>query len=330
MSVIIVNWNHGPLLQACLEALQSQDRYCIDTIMVVDNASRDGSPEAVARSFPEVQVNSFAANEGFSRAFNWGVDHTQGDFVLSLNPDVCIRQRFLPEMLEAMGQDDRVGIVAPKLLRTREPAILDSTGLFIDRRRRPYDRGQGQPDRGQYDAQVHVFGACGAAALYRRSMLQDLVCRGEYFDEDFFAYYEDVDLAWRAQSRGWRAVHAPQAVALHDRGSADTLRKRGRARGDATGPRLALRNRYLMAVKNDNPAHFLSDLPLILAAELPRLAYAAVTRPQILLGLVDLMRALPSALGKRQQVRGRRTVADGLVRRWFVAPLEMAGGGWKS
>jgi GT2 family glycosyltransferase len=317
-------------LHTCLEALLNQDHACIDAIMVVDNASEDGSLEAIARSFPDVQVKAFASNQGFSRAFNWGVDQTQGDYLLSLNPDVSLRRNFILEVLEAVGQDDRVGIVAPKLLRAKDPAILDSTGLFIDRRRRPYDRGQGTPDRGQYDAHLHVFGACGAAALYRRSMLEDLVCSGEYFDEAFFAYYEDADLAWRAQSRGWHAVHAPRAVALHDRGWADTLRKRGRATKEATGPRLALRNRYLMTVKNDNPAHLLSDLPLILAAEVPRLLYAALTRPQILLGMLDLMRVLPSAFGKRQQVRSRRTVADAVVRRWFVAPLEVTSSGWKS
>ena len=157
-------------------------------------------------------------------------------------------------------------------------------------------------------------------------MLEDLAPDGEYLDEGFFAYYEDADLAWRAQSRGWRCAYAPRAVATHARGWGDTLCKRGRAAKDAKGPRLALRNRYLTTIKNDAPAHFLIDLPLIMAAELPRLAYAALTRPAILLGLTDLVRVLPLAIRKRRQTRGRRTVDDTVIRRWFVAPEEMAVG----
>ncbi|MCJ7738142.1 MAG: hypothetical protein MUQ10_12660, partial [Anaerolineae bacterium] len=92
----------------------------------------------------------------------------------------------------------------------------------------------------------------------------------------------------------------------------------------AQGPRLALRNRYLMTVKNDGPADFLVDLPRILAAELPRLAYTALVAPQVLLGIPDLVRVLPSALRKRSQIRGRRTVAGKAVRRWFVAREDAA------
>jgi GT2 family glycosyltransferase len=212
-----------------------------------------------------------------------------------------------------------VGIVAPKLLRASDPTVLDSTGLFIDRRRCPYDRGQGETDRGQYDVQSDVFGASGAAALYRRAMLDDLVCGGEYLDQDFFAYYEDADLAWRAQLRGWRCIYAPRAVATHVRGWGDTLRKQRHGIRNTLGPRLALRNRYLMTIKNDIPSAFLVDLPLILAAELPRLAYAALTMPGVLLGILDVARAWSSAMRKRRRIRSRRTIDDAVVRRWFMA-----------
>ena len=171
-----------------------------------------------------------------------------------------------------------------------------------------------------------VFGGCGAAALYRRAMLQDVAVDGEYLDHSFFAYCEDADLAWRAQLRGWKCVYTPGAVATHARGWGDTLRKRGRAGKGAAGPRLALRNRYLMTVKNDAWRYVLRDLPRILSAEMPRLAYAAVTRPAILAGLVDLARALPTAIHKRRQIRGRQLVSDAAIRGWFVRPEEMARG----
>ena len=318
VSVVIVNWNHGHLLSGCLDTLLAQDYAKLD-ITVVDNGSQDGSPRWIADSYPRVSLWTFPDNLGFSAALNWGISHTEGDLVLSLNPDVMANENFVTQLVQAIAHDGRIGIVAPKLLQADNPAFLDSTGLFIDRRRRPFDRGQGEPDVGQYDTLTRVFGACGAAALYRRTMLRDLTVGEECFDESFFAYYEDADLAWRAQLLGWRCVYAPQAVAKHDRGWGDTLKKRGRATQSSQGPRLALRNRYLMIVKNDSVPHLLHDLPQILAAEIPRLAYMAIRRPQAMLGLVDLIRELPSARAKRRQLCTRWRVDHTAVRHWFVA-----------
>jgi hypothetical protein len=257
-------------------------------------------------------------NQGFARAFNQGVSSSDSPYVLSINPDVTTHPGFVEEMVRAISQDVRIGMAAPKLVRTDDPRILDSTGLFIDRSRSPYDRGQGAIDRGQYDTHVEVFGACGAAALYRRSMLDDLALNNEYFDEGFFAYYEDADLAWRAQMRGWRCIYVPRAVATHTRGWGDTLRRRGRVAKSAAGPRMALRNRYLMTIHNDALSRFLSDAPRILAAELPRLTFAAVTRPGVLLGLWDLLRSWPTAMRKRRQIRSRQVVGDASLRSWFL------------
>jgi GT2 family glycosyltransferase len=319
VSVVIVNWNHGRFLENCLAALLAQEYSQLD-VTIVDNGSTDGSPDWVASCHPDIRLLTSPRNQGFSWAFNWGACSTESPFVLSLNPDVTVRPGFISELVRALEQDERIGMTAPKLLHAAAPTVLDSTGLFVDRRRRPYDRGQGEVDRGQYDAQPHVFGACGAALLCRRAMLDDVALNGEYLDEGFFAYYEDADLAWRAQLRGWRCVYVPHAVAYHVRGWADTLRKQGHSDKSSQGPRMALRNRYLMSIKNDALGFFLIDLPWILAAELPRLAYAALTRPKVLMALVDLARARRSVLLKRRQVRSRRTVDDAAIRRWFVAP----------
>jgi GT2 family glycosyltransferase len=324
-SVIIVNRNLGHYLEDCLSALLSQEYPKFD-ITVVDNGSTDGSPEWVSSRHPGVRVIRFPDNRGFAQAFNQGARRTRGEFVLSLNPDVTVGAGFIREMVRASRGDQRIGAVAPRLLRAADPSTLDSTGLLIDRRRRPYDRGQGEADRGQYDALPYVFGACAAAALYRRVMLEDLASDGAYFDEGFFAYYEDADLAWRSQLRDWRCAYAPRAVATHVRGWGDALRKRGHAEKDASGPRLALRNRYLMTIKNDTLGGFLPDLPRTLAAELPRLAYAAMVAPKALLGLADLLRAWPLAMRKRKQVQNQRTADHSAIRRWFVSPRDAAAG----
>jgi GT2 family glycosyltransferase len=314
VSVIIINWNHQSYLKSCLTALKAQ-KYPDLEIVVVDNGSSDGSVGWIERNHRDVRLIAFPDNRGFAPAFNHAVRLTSSELLLSLNPDVTVQPGFIPALVRVMRQDDRIGIVAPKLRMTDQPDRIDSTGLFINRARRPYDRGQGEIDRGQYDQQTDIFGACGAAALYRRRMLTELAIDGQYFDDDFFAYYEDADLSWRAQLHGWRCVFSPEAVGNHQRGSGDTLRKR-KAKV-SQGPRLALRNRYLMTIKNDDPGAILSDLPVILAAEIPRLLYTAVATPKTLLGLVDLVKAWPKARSKRRKNLATRIIKPSELRHWF-------------
>lgn len=318
VEIIIVNWNHRNYLGSCLEAIRAQTYPNLE-ITIIDNGSVDHSLDWLAQNYPQLHVFAFNENRGFSVGFNHAVHHTTGPFILSLNPDVVVQPDFVAELVQAMDMDQQIGIVAPKLLRADNPALLDSTGLFLDHRRRPYDRGQLHEDLGQYDTQEEVFGACGAAAFYRRGMLEDLALDGEYFDEDFFAYYEDVDLAWRAQARGWRAVYAPKAIATHVRGWGDTLRK-CREKREWKGLRLAICNRYLTIVKNDAIRYFIVDMPQILVTEIPRLAYLAVKQPSTLLGFVDFFQKLSSIRCKRKQIRDRQLVDDTRIRQWFVQP----------
>ncbi len=314
VSVIVVTWNHASFIPACLEALVAQT-YPKMEIIVVDNASQDGCAGWVRAHFPQVTLLEQERNLGFAAGFNRGAQVAHGEWLLSVNPDLMPEPGFVSQLMMTALADPRLGIVAPKLLRGDDPSRLDSTGLFIDRRRRPYDRGQMQVDRGQYDQALDIFGACGAAALYRKKMLEEIAVENEYFDEDFFAYGEDADLAWRARLLGWRVCFAPRARARHARGWGDTLRK---VAPDAPrGPRLALRNRYLMCIKNDGLDYWLKDLPWILSAELPRLAYMAFTRPAALLGLVDVIRLAPAAYRKRRAIRRAQIVPDAELRPWF-------------
>ena len=315
VSVILINWNHLTYLPDCLGALKAQEYPDLE-ITIVDNGSADGSVDWIQRHYPDVNLIAFPDNRGFAPAFNLAARETSAEFLLSLNPDVTVQPGFISELVNAIQEEGRIGIAAPKLLMADQPERIDTTGLFISRARRPYDRGQGEIDQGQYDRQTEVFGACGAAALYRRKMLVDLAIDGQYFDDDFFAYYEDADLSWRAQLHGWRSVFAPAAIGFHRRGGGDTLRK-GKARV-SSGPRLALRNRYLMTIKNDELSSFLLDLPLILAAEAPRLVYAALTAPKTLLALADLAKYWQRTQAKRRQNQAARTVNPGEIRRWFV------------
>lgn len=314
VSVIIINWNHGWCLENCLEALVVQEGVDFE-ILLIDNASKDGSVEKIIDKYPIVRIIRNPKNYGFSKAMNLGIMNAKASLILSLNPDVTVRQGFIKAMVNAVCCDKTIGSAAPKLLRADEPDRIDSTGLFLDRRRRPWDRGQNEPDLNQYNENRWVFGPCGGAALYKREMLEDVRIEDEFFDQDFFAYYEDVDLAWRAQSRGWKCVFVPNAIALHVRGWGDTLRK-GKQTG--TGPRLALRNRWLMTIKNDSASSFIQDLPVIFITEISRLGYALFINPSYWLGLADLIRFIPSALRKRRVIDLWRKVDGKALRHWFL------------
>ena len=323
VSIVIVSWNAAEHLPRCLEAVRRQDDVATE-VVVVDNASTDASLEYVSAQ-RDVHLLRNEVNAGFAQALNQGIQASSGDFLLSLNPDVTVERGFVRRLLERAQSDSQVGMATGKLLRASgETAVLDSTGLFVDRRRRTYDRGQGEPDGGQYDHLPYAFGACGAAALYRRAALEDLAIGGEVFDEAFFAYYEDADLAWRAQLRGWRCAYVPGAVARHLRGRGDALRKPGHAAKDPRNLARAWRNRYLMALKNDSLGYFLLDLPWILGSEIPRLAYMAAVAPGALRGPLDLVRAWPIMLPKRRVVQAGRTVPWAVLRRWFTHPRQAA------
>ena len=301
VAVVIVTWNSAKFIAGCLESLRKLERPPQE-IVVVDNASSDATAAVVRERFPEVGLIVKGVNSGFCRANNTGIKKTTSPFVLVLNPDTTLGPRFLEELLPAF-EDPKVGIAAGKLLRF-DGITLDSCGQMLGLSRQPVDRGFGKKDKGQYDEDAEVFGACGAAALYRRTMLDQIADGpGEYFDESFFAFYEDLDLAWRAQRAGWRAVYRHRAVGRHARGGAI----------NATGPRrftsllsrspevrfLVLRNRWLTILRNDRRGDFLRNLPFVLLRDKVTFGAIALTSPSVLMRLWRDRAAFGRALGKR-------------------------------
>lgn len=285
VDVVIVAWNAAAYLPACLTSLRSLERPP-ESVVVVDNASGDGTAALVRERFPEVRLLEPGANVGFCRGNNLGIAATDSPYVLVLNPDTRLEPRFLEEALPAFDDPD-VGIVAGKLLRF-DGATLDSAGQELARSRQPRDRGYGRPDRGEFDRDEEVFGACGAAALYRRAMLAGIVDPGgQYFDESFFAFYEDLDLAWRARRLGWTAAYRHRAVGYHARGAT--------ARGPAGVRRWAailgrppevrfhiVKNRYLTILRNDTAGDYLRNLPFILARDLATAGLLLLASPGVL------------------------------------------------
>ena len=266
VSTIIVNYNRKDLLRQCLDSLRDQS-FKDTEIIVVDNASRDNSVDMINAFYPDVKLVRNVDNLLFCKAQNQGIDISNGDFILCLNSDVMLEKEYLKQALNSINSDVSIGMVSGKLLRMDKKTI-DSTGLFLGRNRKAVERGYSETDKGEYDAPEYVFGVSGACAFLRKTMLREIKDKYGYFDERFGMYYEDLDLCWRANKRGWRAYYNPNAVAYHVRGGTAAL-------SDYSGGRIFpyikrdlkkryIINRYRCMMKNDSILNFLVNLPFIL------------------------------------------------------------------
>ena len=209
-SIIIPNWNGAKFLPDCLRSLRRQTFDDFETI-VVDNGSEDESLEIVRKEFPEVRVLPLDRNYGFAAACNRGAEEARGDVLVLLNNDTEADPEWLEEIERTLQEHPEAGAIASKILLFDKRNVIHSTGDMMGRDGIPINRGVWEEDKGQYDLYQQVFSACGAAAAYRREMWEEL----GGFDEDLFMYLEDVDLAWRAQLRGWKTVFAPRAKVYH-------------------------------------------------------------------------------------------------------------------
>lgn len=312
VTACIVTHNSDRFLGRCLAALDTQTLRPA-RVLVWDNASTDGSAER-AKAWG-ADVTSAPSNVGFAPAANALIHQATTPYILLLNPDAYVSPPYIERLERAADADPRIGSVTGKLVRPAPPAriaLIDSTGHVLCRNRVPMNRGENEPDLGQYEKAGEVFGVCAAAALYRRTMLEDVRVGVEYFDSIFFAYLEDVDLDWRARLRGWRAYYEPSAIAEHERGH-----QGGRRRQSVLEIRHSLKNRYLMMVRNDRPADLLPHLGVLFVTEVLRLLDYGISHPMGLSGYVDTLRLLRRAMSARRLIQSRRLVAPPAVRRWL-------------
>ena len=309
VSVIVLSWNSREFLEGCLTSVLAQTHREVELI-VVDNASTDGSAALVKERFPQAAVVQNRSNLGFCAGNNVGLKHARGASVLFLNADAVLQPDYLEKALTAWSDDPRIGMVAGKVVRF-DRRTLDTTGQLLTRGRRIRERGYGEDDRGQYDQPGKVFSVCGAVALYRRATIDDVSLSGEFFDEDFFAFGEDLDVGWRARRLGWRCAYQPLAVAAHFRGGTQAVLPKGHARrGEMTRrpPHIQahiVKNRYLAMIKNDTAGSFLANLPFILGWELVLWAWLIIFSPATVPILWGHRRLLGRALEKRRALRRR-------------------------
>ena len=343
VAVIVVNWNTAGMLEACLAAFDAQDHDDLE-IIVVDNASTDGSRallEAVASNGHRhaVSVIRQETNRGFSGAINDALAVVDAPVVVFSNVDVVPEPDLIPRALEALFAADRRGTVAPKLLRTvRTPQggdVLDSTGHVLTTARLVHNRGEGELDEGRYDVAGPVFGASGALVVHRREMLDDVAWRspegngvrgtsaaatarrssgGEVLTEELFAFFEDVELDWRARLLGWDAWYEPRAVARHQRGGA----------GPRRSPRveaLNWTNRLLVIATCDDRGSLMRASPLVLLTTVLKTLELVVSTPRAVPHAFGRLRLLRRARLRRRELLARARRDPAAVVRAWVEPF---------
>lgn len=209
-SVVIPHWNAIQHLQTCLDALARQTYPSIEVILV-DNASSDGSQAYVRENYPSVILIELPENRGFTGACNAGIQAAKGEYVALLNNDTEVDPNWAAAVVDAFERHPEVGSVASKMLLFDKRDHIHTAGDFFTKDGRAGNRGVWERDSGQYDREEYVFSACGGSSVYRRKMLDEI----GLLDDDFFFSLEDVDLGWRAQLAGWRCLYTPHAIVYH-------------------------------------------------------------------------------------------------------------------
>lgn len=301
ISVIIPNWNGASYLPTCLDSLHRQT-YPNFEVIVVDNGSTDGSLELLERDYPEVKVVALPENRGFAGGVNAGIREARGEIIAVFNNDAEADSHWLEELEGALDRHPEAGMATPKVFLFDRRDVINSAGDFYGVDGVPGNRGVWQRDEGQFDREEYVFGAAGVAAAYRRTMLDKV----GLFDKDFFAFCEDVDLAWRAQLAGWKCIYVPKAIVYH---------KLSATGGGKIASYYCGRN-FIYIIAKDYPTPLLRKYwwsifraQLSIAWEALKAWRGEAARAR-LRGQLAAILGLPKMLAKRRRVRKSRCVSD--------------------
>jgi len=293
-------------------------------VIVVDNGSEDETIKFIREQYPQITVLENKKNLGFAKANNQGLKLSKGEYVLICNPDIILEPDFLKQATETIKKDKKIAAAGGKLLKVKwsnedlpnpeKTDIIDSLGLIPQKSHNFKEINSDKKDKPEETEQKQVFGISGALTLFRRSCLEQIKYQEEFFDENFFAYKEDIDIAWRLKLAGFTAVINPKATAYHFRGisGSDERKTRGKKINQ-----LSHKNHLLLIIKNQTLTNLFIFQPHILLREFGKFLYLLIREQSTLLALGQFVKQLPSTLKKRKYILSKRKISNKEIRQWF-------------
>lgn len=338
ISIHLVTWNGEKYIADCLESIfrQTFDDYFL---LIVDNGSIDETKTVIEQQYlplfqDKARLIRNKDNAGFAKAHNQALLWTDSEYVLVLNQDIILEPDFLEQAVRFMDAHPKAGSINPKLLKWEgktdaftpgtKSTIIDSLGLELHKTQRVSEIGVGEEDGPQYAQEQEIFGASGAAPMYRRAALEDIRYNDEFFDADFMSYKEDIDVAYRLRWKGWESYFVPQAVAYHDRSAvghkkifsvADFKTRKKKASFVSYH---SYKNHRLMLYKNLNTKLFLRYFFFVLPYECAKLIYILFMEPKTVKALSVIRRKKKIMKAKRKEIMGSRRITDAEMRKWFI------------
>jgi GT2 family glycosyltransferase len=264
VTIIIPSINGRHLLEESLPAIFAQS-YRDFIVCVIDNGSNDGSVQWLKETYPQVSIIENDENMGFAAAVNQGIRAAESPYVCTLNNDVVVDTGWTGHLVAVADEDDAIGMCASKLMFYQEPNMINSSGICVDRAGIVWDREGGNRTATGGDSSLNLMGPCAGAALYRTKMLDEI----GLFDEAYFAYFEDVDLAWRARAAGWRCEYVDAAIGYHHHSS--TSGRSSRFKNFQLG-----KNKVRLILKNYPFAEFWWYIPMLLVYDFIAVGYQLI------------------------------------------------------
>lgn len=308
VAIVVPNWNGEALLDDCLGSLVRQSAKA--QVIVVDNGSSDNSVDLIKTRYPSIIVLQMDTNYGFAGGVNRGIELAIDlgcSYIALFNNDAVADKDWLKELVVVLRKQPHTGIATGKLMKIDKKHI-DSTGEFIHKNAMPFSRGRNEFDTHQYEKASQVFAASGGASLYRTKMLRQI----GLFDEDYFAYFEDVDISFRAQLMGWRVYYQPSARAFHHIGK--TSDKLGAFR------RYHSVKNYVLLYNKNMPGHLYWKYKPRFFVQLLRMSIGSLRDREFstyLRAFIKSLVLLPSTLSKRRAIQRHRTVDTAYIQQWI-------------
>jgi GT2 family glycosyltransferase len=333
VSVVIPTYKDAYLLRKSLPVLLEHPPDEVEVLVVNNDPTQDvrGSIGESADD-PRVNILEMGFEAGFPRAINRGIRESSGELVMFCNSDLFPSATYLHGMLRFFDANPHAGAATGKLLRydlenDRPTDVIDTAGLVLTRQRRMMPRGEGERDTGQYDEERQLFALDGAAIVLRRAALEAISVDGEYLDENFETHKEDHDVSWRVRLAGWECWYVPSCLAYHGRttrslgstGYLKAIRSFHQAELEKS-PHVrvhAMKNQWLMLLKNEDGYNFVRDFPFIVAREAMVVMHRLFFAPRALVAVPMTLKILRETLRKRRVAKAKQQMDPRSLRRWL-------------